>query len=111
MDLQCVESLEARDAVLGELNTLPGDLDGNGDVGFPDFLVLSTNFASEAPSYAEGNIDLIEGVAFADFLVLSQNFGKTPAGAVASVPEPSAAALMVIAALTSVLQLRRKRNN
>ena len=79
-DLTCVYTINSRDAVLDALNTLPGDLDGNGDVSFDDFLVLSANFGQGAASYADGNIDLMDGVAFADFLILSDNFGKTPGG-------------------------------
>ena len=37
-DLACVTTIEDRDIVLAELNTLPGDLDGNGDVAFADSL-------------------------------------------------------------------------
>lgn len=87
-DLSCVPSVEERDAVLGALNTLPGDLDGNGQVAFHDFLVLSANFGTDLPNYADGNIDLNDGVEFADFLLLSTNFGKTPSGLTA-VPEPT----------------------
>ena len=73
-DLACVATIDERDTVLGLLNTLPGDLDGNGDVAFADFLVLSANFGQQG-GYADGNIDLTGEIAFADFLVLSANFG------------------------------------
>jgi len=86
-DFACVVDFEQRDVVLNVLNTLPGDLDGNGEVDFADFLVLSVNYGQDFPSYRDGNIDLKGHVDFADFLVLSANFGKTP-GDVAAVPEP-----------------------
>jgi len=76
-DLSCASDVIERDLVLDALNTLPGDLDGNGEVAFADFLLLSTNFGKDLPSYADGNIDLQNGVDFADFLVLSSNFGRT----------------------------------
>ena len=111
-DLACVSSVEARDAVLAALNTLPGDLDGNGDVAFADFLVLSGNFGQEALGYADGNIDLTGPVDFADFLVLSGNFGQTAAGVAssgtaASVPEPTGLGLLL---LGSLCFLRRRSN-
>ena len=39
-DLVCLSTLEERDAVLGAIGTLPGDLDGDGQVAFADFLVI-----------------------------------------------------------------------
>ena len=36
-DVSCVAAVDARDIVLQALNTLPGDLDGNGDVSLTDF--------------------------------------------------------------------------
>ncbi len=94
-DLACVVDVEQRDIVLTVLNTSPGDLDGNGDVSFADFLVLSVNFGKDLQGYADGNIDLKNGIEFADFLVLSTNFGNTPTD-VAAVPEPSSLALMLL---------------
>lgn len=105
-DLDCITSVEDRDAVLEVLNTLPGDLDGNGDVAFADFLVLSANFGQDPSSYAEGNIDLIDGIEFADFLILSNNFGKTPAD-VAAVPEPSGLMIASMGLLCCMLLCRR----
>ena len=42
---------------------------------------LSANFGQALPGYADGNVDLAGDIGFPDFLVLSANFGKTPAGA------------------------------
>ncbi len=75
-DLSCVGNIEERDLVLDELDTLPGDLDGDGEVAFADFLVLSNNFGKDVDGYSEGDIDLSGSVGFADFLTLSNNFGK-----------------------------------
>jgi hypothetical protein len=106
-DLRCVFDLEQRDVVLAALNTIPGDLDGDGAVAFEDFFTLSKNFGLAPASYAEGNIDLIDGVAFADFLILSNNFGKTP-GDVAAVPEPNGCVLVWFG-LLGIVALRRRR--
>ena len=107
-DLACVSTIEERDIVLASIPTLAGDLDGNGDVAFPDFLVLSANFGQDLPSYTDGNIDLVGGVAFPDFLVLSANFGQTAAAA-AAVPEPSGLLGLACGALLLCTRRRRRR--
>lgn len=114
LDLACVHTtsdpIGNRDAVLGTINSLPGDLDGDGAVAFADFLILSGNFGQsneEAPAYTSGNIDLVDGIQFADFLILSGNFGQT-AEAAATVPEPSAS-LYAMIALVGLAVARRRR--
>lgn len=87
-------------------NTM-GDLDGSGDVVFPDFLVLSANFGQAVSDHTMGDIDCSGDVAFPDFLVLSANFGQT-VGAATSVPEPSGFALLAVVGLL-VGGLRRRR--
>jgi len=76
-DLVCVSDIQERDVVLDSIDSLPGDLDGDGMVAFSDFLILSNNFGTDETSYSEGNIDLQGGVDFADFLALSNNFGQS----------------------------------
>lgn len=102
-DLACVATIEARDAVLEVLDTLPGDLDGNGDVSFDDFLKLAENFEMDLTSYADGNVDLVNGVNFDDFLILAGNFGKTPE-AVAAVPEPAGVPIIVAVVLLCIMR-------
>ena len=94
---------------LAAAGILPGDLNLDGEVAFPDFLILSANFgnADLGGTYANGDIDLDGAIAFADFLVLSANFGQT-AGAVSAVPEPNACCLAMVA-LGIVSQVRRRR--
>lgn len=52
------------------------DLNGDGIVGFSDFLILSANFGRTADAtLAHGDIDGDRDVDFADFLFLSKSFG------------------------------------
>ena len=59
------------------LITFEGDFDGDRDVDFTDFLILSANFGNTDATLAEGDSDGDGEVTFADFLILSSNFGKT----------------------------------
>lgn len=86
---------------------IPGDLDGDGEVAFVDFLVLSEFFGAMNVGYEAGDIDCNGEVAFADFLQLAENFGKTAAAAT-SVPEPASASLLMLASLLC-LSFRRRR--
>jgi hypothetical protein len=71
----CATNISERDVILAELNTVAGDLDGNQQVDFADFLQLSAAFGGSG-SYTEGNIDLDGAIGFADFLILADNFGR-----------------------------------
>ena len=74
--------------------TFFGDADLNKEVAFADFLSLSSSF-SEPGGWAEGDFDGNGSIQFPDFLLLSANFGKS-ATAVAVVPEPNAAMLLLL---------------
>lgn len=87
-------------------NTM-GDIDGNGEVAFSDFLILSANFGQAVTSHAQGDLDCSGDVQFADFLILSANFG-TSVGAAASVPEPSSGMLVMLGFVFAGLARRRK---
>ena len=56
-------------------NELPEDIDGDGQVGFSDFLILSGNFGTDVDPGTGGDIDGNGKVEFADFLRLSGKFG------------------------------------
>ncbi len=90
------------------------DIDGDGTVGFSDFLILSSQFGLSDPlPDPSADIDGDGTVSFADFLVLSNTFGQTatatlgPATTVQSVPEPSGFSLVVIALLAGTGLSRR----
>lgn len=72
---QCADGLAERDAILARLGLGLGDLDGDGVVGFGDFLVVSDNFAKTGQSYVDGDLDLDGTVGFSDFLLLADKFG------------------------------------
>lgn len=54
-----------------------GDADGDGVVGFTDFLELSKYFGQEVDNHTQGDFDCDGTVTFADFLILSRNYGKS----------------------------------
>ena len=57
--------------------TLPGDIDGDGTVQFPDFVILANNFGKTVPANTLGDLDGDGIVQFPDFVILANNFGKT----------------------------------
>jgi hypothetical protein len=65
-----------------EPTELVGDIDGDGTVGFSDFLILSASFGQDVEPGTNGDLDGNGNVGFPDFLALSANFGKTLAAAV-----------------------------
>jgi hypothetical protein len=89
---------------------LAGDLDGNGDVAFADFLLLAGNFGAKGVAYSQGDINCDGEVAFSDFLVLAENFGKSAAAA-QPVPEPTSLALAGFATLACGLFRRRRHQS
>ena len=106
-DLQCACASGSLETVLAVTGLEAGDLDGDGEVGFADFLTMSANFGQEVETYPEGDIDCDGTVGFPDFLTLSANFGSTGGAAAAAVPEPSTWLLALLSGMT-ILQLRKK---
>jgi hypothetical protein len=67
------------EGTLAEPPALVGDIDGDGSVGFPDFLILSASFGTEVAPGTMGDLDNDGNVGFSDFLLLSANFGQSAA--------------------------------
>ena len=58
---------------------LPGDANGDWEVNFADFLILSQNYGKEKDAiFGEGDFDENGAINFVDFLILSENFGHRP---------------------------------
>ena len=57
--------------------SLLGDLNGDNEVGFDDFLALSRFFGSTDATPEQGDLNEDGTVDFSDFLVFSRNFGRT----------------------------------
>lgn len=103
-----VVELTCEDIAAGRADAgLVGDLNDDGKVDFPDFLLLSGNYNQATSMYEDGDINCNGTVDFPDFLALSGNFGASAAAA-ASVPEPSAFAMVCLAGL-ALCGLRRRR--
>lgn len=83
-----------------------GDIDGSGQVDFPDFLVLSQAFGTSGESPAD--LDCSGDVGFPDFLVLSANFGSAGAAA-QSVPEPGTSGLALLGLVCVGTLLRQRK--
>ena len=102
--------VETGDALPGcnfeEQGFLGGDFDGDGEVVFADFLVLSENFGQEVDDYTDGDIDCDGVVDFPDFLILAANFGATEE--VASVPEPTSGWLLLVGIISLRLSTRNR---
>ncbi len=88
--------------VLEQTGLIRGDLDGDGEVAFADFLTLSGSFGQEGVGYAAGDVDCDGLVGFEDFLLLSSKFGESSSAAT-SVPEPGGMLMIYVAGLAALL--------
>jgi hypothetical protein len=105
-DLNCITSSQLGD-FFDITGFIQGDANGDGNVAFDDFLILSAGFGS-AGNYTQGDFDLSGTVDFSDFLILSANFGQSPNAAVA-VPEPSSLLILSLGALAAG-PIRKRRS-
>ena len=101
------------DTLLAQLGTIRGDVDGDKQVQFTDFVAMAFNFGKAGAKYTQGDFNCDGTVQFGDFVILAFNFGKSPpaaatttaATATATVPEPSGLVLALIG--LSALAFRR----
>jgi len=86
----------------------PGDYDGDGDVDGGDFLLWQQQLGGPGSADGSGN----GTVDAADLMVWQTNFGAGGAtGSVAAIPEPTALASLVVAALAGIiLDVRPRRH-
>ncbi len=101
--------LKDRDVFLGELGTLTGDFDLNGSVNATDLNVLGRKWQESVSSYADGDANG-DGIANAtDLNDVGSNwqYGVVAAAQAATVPEPTGAALALVAVMAMAM-MRRK---
>lgn len=107
LDCTCQQTPEQLNEARLALSVVLGDIDGDGEVAFLDFLILVTNFGQMA-TYSEGDLDCDGEVRFNDFLSLAANFGRS-SGELASVPEPSGQLMLGLSLGMAALVNRKKR--
>ena len=83
--------------------TWGGDANLDGDVSFPDFVLLADNFG-QTGGWGQGDFDADGQVQFPDFVILADNYGQVAA---AAVPEPWAMLLLIMGCLIAK-DFRRK---
>lgn len=88
-------------------NTM-GDLNGDGEVNFTDFLTLSSNFGTNVVNHEQGDINCDGTVDFQDFLILSSSFGRVVANA-ETVPEPDGRSVFAIPVVLMAAVARQRR--
>lgn len=78
-----LESLERRcmlsaDGLSAESSSpaIVGDLDLNGHVGFPDFVIMARHMGRRNARPEMGDLDLDQVVGFSDFMLLARNFNS-----------------------------------
>jgi hypothetical protein len=99
------------DVSLVAYRAVAGDANGDRQVSFEDFLIVSDNFANSG-SWTEGDFDGNGLVQFADFLAVSANFGVNLVPAVAApVPEPATGLLPLIGIFWLMSRHRRRHTS
>ncbi|MBI82634.1 MAG: hypothetical protein CMJ81_05520 [Planctomycetaceae bacterium] len=90
---------------------IKGDTDLDRDVDLQDFLNLANNFdpagTASSHSWGNGNTDGNSTIDLSDYVVLASNFSPASYGIDASVPEPSAMLLALLAVCGASICLRR----
>ena len=86
------------------MGILTGDANRDGSVRFDDLLALAQHYNDTHATWEQGDFNGDGKVDFGDLLALAQHYGDSlyppaPAGGLASVPEPVAAALLLFGGL------------
>ena len=89
-------------------NPVSADVNGDGEVNFPDFLLISANFNSPAAPEL-GDVDFDGFVGMTDFVIWRNQFDESISGAAMAVPEPSTGGLAIFSLLVLPLFRRRAR--
>lgn len=99
----------ANEVTLTNYFALSGDFNGDLEVNFADFLILSRNFG-ESGGWQDGDATADGLITFSDFLILSQSFGNSVASAsVQTVPEPSMQRLAICCLAVGIPWCRSRR--
>jgi fibronectin type 3 domain-containing protein len=94
----------AKAAEVSASTFIPGDVDGNGSVGFSDLLKLAQNYGATTATWAQGDLDGDGTVNFPDLLLLAQNYGRS-----ATTPTAAAPAQTPLTAAITDLTTTKKR--
>ena len=89
-------------------NSLPGDVDMDGDVDLTDFAALKDNFGEEVLSRDAGDVTGDLQVTLDDFEQLKTNFGNIQT---AEVPEPTTWATTVIGLIMLGMSVHLRRRS
>jgi len=89
-DLDC--SCGNLEGLLKQLGLPTGDIDADGTVQFPDFVILANHFGKPG-TYTQGDLDCDGTVDFSDFVILANHFGELGTATAAAVPEPASGLL------------------
>ena len=98
------------DTSLTLLAVIPGDGNLDGTVGVADYTVWANGFGISDPDFTTGDYNGNGFLGPADFTLWANNFGQSvmaPVGTAATVPEPSAWALLVLGLLSALVFRRR----
>lgn len=84
-----------------------GDFNGDGEVNFSDFTILSSNFRNTGTKIGDGDANRDGTVDLRDFVIFRDAFQSGAGEPVAAVPEPSSYALLMFASVIGLF-CRRK---
>lgn len=93
---------DAWEPVRPDVFDVPGDIDGDGELAFNDYLVLSSNFGMVEATFADGDMDGDGRVDFTDYLLLSGWFAIQNDAIVADTPDAGPTAAATDAAFATV---------